>query len=68
MQMVDVVLVMMVLGARLVVLVVVRAQLEDVAERGEQEQHQFEDELLGGADADEEGQHPHQFDLDQFDD
>lgn len=35
MQMVDVVLVMMVLGARLVVLVVVRAQLEDVAERGE---------------------------------
>lgn len=68
MQVVDVMLVMMVFRARLVVLVVKRAQLEDVAQRGEQEQHQFENEFLGRTNTDDERQHPHQLNLDQLHD
>lgn len=61
-------LVMVVLGAILVVLVVVRAQLEDVRQRREQEQQHLQHQLLGRADADDERQHPEQFHLDQLDD
>lgn len=67
-QVADLVIVMMVLGAVLVVLVIVRAQLEDVRQRGEQEQDDFEQQFLGGADAHDERQDPEEFDFDQLDD
>jgi len=50
------------------VMVIVRAQFEQVGQRREHEQQHFEQYLLGGARADQQRQQEHHLDLDQFDD
>lgn len=65
-QVVDLMIMLVVLGTVLVVLVVVRAQLEDVRQRREQEQYDFQHKLLRGADAHDERQDPEQLHFDQL--
>ena len=60
-----VVMVMVLHGVRRVV---AGAKLEDVRERGYKEQQQFEEQLLGSADAKQEGYHEHKLQLDELDD
>lgn len=67
-QVVDLMLMMVVLGAVVEVLVVYRAQLEDARQRREQEQHKLEHQFFGGADAHDERQNPEYFHLDQLHD
>lgn len=50
------------------VMVIVRAQFEQVRQWREQEQQHFEQYLLGSARADQQRQQEQHFDLDQFDD
>lgn len=65
MQVLDVMLMMMVV--RFVIgVMVVRAEFEDVRQRWEEEEQELQDELLCGTDTDEQGQQPHDFDLDDF--
>lgn len=56
--MVDLMLVMVVLGAVMEVLVVQRAELKDVRQRREKEQHELQQQFLGGADAHDKRQYP----------
>lgn len=65
--MADLVVVVMELGL-MVVVVVPRAQLEDVRQGGEEEQQELEHQLFGRAHAHQDGQQPQQLDLDELDD
>lgn len=58
-------MVMMVLGG--VGGVIAGAELEDVRERGDEEQQQLQEELLRGADAKQERNHEHELHFDQLD-
>lgn len=49
-------------------MMIVRAQFEQMGERREHEQQDLEQNLLGRSRADQQRQQEHQFDLDQFDD
>lgn len=61
-------LVMMVMELGRVTRVKAGAQLEDVRERRDEEEKQFQEELLRGAYAEEERNNEHKLHLDQLDD
>lgn len=67
MHMVDGMMVMVVLRF-MIVLVIVWAQFEEVRQRREQEQYEFEQQLFGSRYTDNQWQQPEQFDFDEFDD
>lgn len=50
------------------VMVIVRAQFEQMCQRREQEQQHFEEYLLGSSSADQQRQQEQHFDLDQLND
>jgi len=65
-MMIDEVMVVVVFGWCVIGLLVVRAELEEVRQRREQEEQELQQQFLGRPDSDDDWQQPEQLDLDDL--
>lgn len=67
MMMIDQMMMMMIFGA-MIGLLIIRAELEEMRQRGEEEEQELEQQLFGSPHANHNGQQPEQLDLYDLDD